>query len=41
VRSQTAGENLLVLRDVSISFGGLRALDGVDLARIMREGWRV
>jgi len=31
VRSQTAGENLLVLRDVSISFGGLRALDGVDL----------
>jgi ABC-type branched-subunit amino acid transport system ATPase component/ABC-type branched-subunit amino acid transport system permease subunit len=30
-RSQTAGENLLVLRDVSISFGGLRALDGVDL----------
>jgi branched-chain amino acid transport system permease protein len=32
VRSQTAGENLLVLRDVSISFGGLRALDGVDLS---------
>src|SRR5207253_10156076 len=32
VRSQTAGGNLLVLRDVSISFGGLRALDGVDLS---------
>ena len=32
VRSPTAGENLLVLRDVSISFGGLRALDGVDLS---------
>ena len=26
------GEDLLVLRDVGISFGGLRALDGVDLA---------
>ncbi|MBV9203171.1 MAG: ATP-binding cassette domain-containing protein, partial [Alphaproteobacteria bacterium] len=31
-RSRTAGNDLLVLRDVSISFGGLRALDGVDLA---------
>src|SRR5262249_6879023 len=30
--SATAGEDLLVLRDVSISFGGLRALDGVDLS---------
>jgi branched-chain amino acid transport system permease protein len=27
-----AGADLLVLRDVSIAFGGLRALDGVDLA---------
>jgi branched-chain amino acid transport system permease protein len=27
-----AGEDLLVLRDVGISFGGLRALDGVDLS---------
>jgi branched-chain amino acid transport system permease protein len=26
------GDGLLILRDVSISFGGLRALDGVDLA---------
>ena len=26
------GDDLLVLRDVSIAFGGLRALDGVDLA---------
>jgi ABC-type branched-subunit amino acid transport system ATPase component/ABC-type branched-subunit amino acid transport system permease subunit len=26
------GDDLLVLRDVGISFGGLRALDGVDLA---------
>src|ERR1700745_3953012 len=32
VRSPTAGENLLVLRDVGISFGGLRALVGVDLS---------
>jgi branched-chain amino acid transport system permease protein len=32
LHSATAGEDLLVLRDVSISFGGLRALDGVDLA---------
>ena len=31
-RSRTAGEDLLVLRDVSISFGGLRALDRVDLS---------
>src|SRR5215467_11289967 len=31
-RSPTADEDLLVLRDVSISFGGLRALDGVDLS---------
>jgi branched-chain amino acid transport system permease protein len=30
--SPAAGEDLLVLRDVSISFGGLRALDGVDLS---------
>ena len=30
-RSPTFGEDLLVLRDVGISFGGLRALDGVDL----------
>ena len=30
--SRTPGEDLLVLRDVSISFGGLRALDGVDLS---------
>jgi ABC-type branched-subunit amino acid transport system ATPase component/ABC-type branched-subunit amino acid transport system permease subunit len=29
---QPVGDALLVLRDVSISFGGLRALDGVDLA---------
>ena len=27
-----AGGDLLVLRDVSISFGGLQALDGIDLA---------
>src|SRR6202045_2326245 len=26
------GDDLLVLRDVGISFGGLRALDGIDLA---------
>jgi len=31
-RPRTAGEDLLVLRDVSISFGGLRALDRVDLS---------
>jgi ABC-type branched-subunit amino acid transport system ATPase component/ABC-type branched-subunit amino acid transport system permease subunit len=31
-RREPPGENLLVLRDVGISFGGLRALDGVDLA---------
>src|SRR6516225_10120313 len=30
-RSPTLGEDLLALRDVSISFGGLRAVDGVDL----------
>ena len=27
-----AGRDLLVLRDISLSFGGLRALDGIDLA---------
>jgi ABC-type branched-subunit amino acid transport system ATPase component len=32
VRSRPAGEDLLVLRDLGISFGGLRALDGVDLS---------
>jgi len=31
-RREPLGENLLVLRDVGIAFGGLRALDGVDLA---------
>lgn len=31
-----AGPDLLVLRDVSLSFGGLRALDGVDL--VVPEG---
>jgi ABC-type branched-subunit amino acid transport system ATPase component len=31
-RREPLGKNLLVLRDVGISFGGLRALDGVDLA---------
>ena len=31
-RREPLGEDLLVLRDVGISFGGLRALDGVDLA---------
>jgi len=31
-RPRMAGQDLLVLRDVSISFGGLRALDGVDLS---------
>src|ERR1700756_5709812 len=31
-RSPTLGENLLTLRDVSISFGGVRALDGIDLS---------
>ena len=30
--SPTLGEDLLVLRDVGVSFGGLRALDGVDLS---------
>jgi ABC-type branched-subunit amino acid transport system ATPase component/ABC-type branched-subunit amino acid transport system permease subunit len=30
-KSATAGADLLVLRGVGISFGGLRALDGVDL----------
>jgi branched-chain amino acid transport system permease protein len=30
--AQAAGGDLLVLRDVGISFGGLRALDGIDLA---------
>ncbi len=29
---EPAGDDLLVLRDVGISFGGLRALDGIDLA---------
>jgi ABC-type branched-subunit amino acid transport system ATPase component/ABC-type branched-subunit amino acid transport system permease subunit len=28
---QSRGDDLLVLRDISISFGGLRALDGIDL----------
>jgi ABC-type branched-subunit amino acid transport system ATPase component/ABC-type branched-subunit amino acid transport system permease subunit len=28
----TAGSDLLVLRDIGISFGGLRALDGIELA---------
>jgi len=32
VRPPMAGQDLLVLRDVSISFGGLRALDGLDLS---------
>jgi branched-chain amino acid transport system permease protein len=37
VRAPTAaGPDLLVLRDVSLSFGGLRALDGVDL--VVPEG---
>jgi ABC-type branched-subunit amino acid transport system ATPase component len=36
VRSRTADNDLLVLRDIGISFGGLRALDGVDLR--VREG---
>jgi len=31
LRSRRTGKDLLVLRDVSISFGGLRALDGVGL----------
>jgi branched-chain amino acid transport system ATP-binding protein/branched-chain amino acid transport system permease protein len=31
-RHEPLGENLLVLSDVGIAFGGLRALDGVDLA---------
>jgi ABC-type branched-subunit amino acid transport system ATPase component/ABC-type branched-subunit amino acid transport system permease subunit len=31
-RREPLGENLLVLRDVGVSFGGLRALDGVNLA---------
>lgn len=31
-RREPLGEPLLVLREVGISFGGLRALDGVDLA---------
>jgi branched-chain amino acid transport system permease protein len=31
-RREPLGDDLLVLRDVGISFGGLRALDGVDLA---------
>src|SRR5207249_4793285 len=30
-RVEATGGDLLVLRDVSLSFGGLRALDGVDL----------
>src|SRR5215472_10587983 len=32
VRAPTPGKELLVLRDVGISFGGLRALDRVDLS---------
>ncbi len=35
-RSPTLGDDLLVLRDVGISFGGLRALDGVDF--VVPEG---
>ena len=31
-RRASTGEPLLVLRDIGISFGGLRALDGIDLA---------
>ena len=31
-RREPVGDDLLVLRDVGISFGGLRALDGIDLA---------
>ncbi|MBV9016362.1 MAG: ABC transporter ATP-binding protein [Alphaproteobacteria bacterium] len=31
-RVTTTGEPLLVLHDVGISFGGLRALDGIDLS---------
>jgi branched-chain amino acid transport system permease protein len=34
---EPVGDDLLVLRDVSIAFGGLRALDGVDL-RIPQRG---
>jgi branched-chain amino acid transport system permease protein len=36
VRRQPGGNDLLVLRGVGISFGGLRALDDVDL--VVREG---
>src|SRR5262249_11915655 len=32
----SAGADLLVLRDIGISFGGLRALDGIDL--VVPEG---
>jgi branched-chain amino acid transport system permease protein len=31
MRARMAGQDLLILRDVGISFGGLRALDGVNL----------
>ena len=31
-RQEPVGDDLLVLKDVSIAFGGLRALEGVDLA---------
>ena len=31
-RREPVGDDLLVLKDVSIAFGGLRALEGVDLA---------
>ncbi len=31
-RREPLGKDLLVLRDIGIAFGGLRALDGVDLA---------
>jgi ABC-type branched-subunit amino acid transport system ATPase component/ABC-type branched-subunit amino acid transport system permease subunit len=35
-RAGAVGQDLLVLRDIGISFGGLRALDGVDL--VVPEG---
>ena len=35
-RPVTQGRDLLVLRDIGISFGGLRALDGIDL--VVPEG---
>jgi branched-chain amino acid transport system permease protein len=31
-KAATAGADLLVLRNIGVSFGGLRALDGIDLA---------